>query len=229
MGLSWDARKADDDDCCKLGLDSSFERVFGLLRQGHKKSKVLSKLQAALKDTKATRALERLALGAMSALHETKKAEDQANNRVSKAMSQIDLANESELKALNKLEEMNSDLASKKEELSIALQDVERAKEEKLAVEQELRTWRSENERRRKAKDSSGHRSGKSAKWSSKGSKEVTSINIVKLESNNGIGSSNAGKPRKKKRRSFFPRFLMFFSKKKHSNKNTFLPSRNVV
>ncbi|GKB61355.1 hypothetical protein Tco_0917541 [Tanacetum coccineum] len=38
------------------------------------------------------------------------------------------------------------------------------------------------------------------------GSKEVTSTNIVKFESNNGIGSSDEGKPRKKKRRSFFPR-----------------------
>ncbi|GJU66290.1 weak chloroplast movement under blue light 1-like protein [Tanacetum coccineum] len=208
-------------------------------------NKMLSKLQAALKDIEATRASERLALGAMSALHESesakksetgvtlsvdeyyelsrkaKEAEDQANNRVSEAMSQIDLANESELKALNKLEELNSDLASKKEQLSTAMQDAERAKEAKLAVEQELKTWRSENEQRRKAKDSSGHRSGKSAKWSSEGSKEVTSTDIVKVESNNGIGSSAEGKPRKKKRRSFFPRFFMFFSRKKHSNKNT--------
>ncbi|GJV79487.1 hypothetical protein Tco_1515357 [Tanacetum coccineum] len=50
----------------------------------------------------------------------------------------------------------------------------------------------------RKAKDSNGHRSGKSAKYSSEGSKEVTSTNIVKFESNNGIGSSAEGKPRKK-------------------------------
>ncbi|GJW17490.1 protein weak chloroplast movement under blue light 1 [Tanacetum coccineum] len=94
------------------------------IQQGHKKSKMLSKLQAAFKDIEATRASGRLALGAMSALHET---EDQANNWVSEAMSQIDLANESELKALNKLEEMNSDLASKKEQLSTAMQDAERA------------------------------------------------------------------------------------------------------
>ncbi|GJT09135.1 hypothetical protein Tco_0843597 [Tanacetum coccineum] len=64
---------------------------------------------------------------------------------------------------------------------------------------------------------------------SSEGSKEVTSTDIVKFESNNGIGSSNEGKPRKKKRRSFFPRFFMFYIRKKHSNKNTFLPSGNVA
>ncbi|GJY71962.1 hypothetical protein Tco_0475665 [Tanacetum coccineum] len=50
----------------------------------------------------------------------------------------------------------------------------------------------------RKAKDSNGHKSGKSAKYSSEGSKEVTSTNIEKFESNNGIGSSAKGKPRKK-------------------------------
>ncbi|GJS53811.1 hypothetical protein Tco_0627173 [Tanacetum coccineum] len=79
---------------------------------GHKKSKMLSKLQAALEDIEATRASGRLALRAMSAFHENR----------------------------------------------------------------------------------SGHRCGKSAKWSSKGSKEVTSTDIVKVESINGIGSSAEGK-----------------------------------
>lgn len=200
-----------------------------------------SRLHAALKEIEASRASERLALGAISALHESesarsnksepesgvtlsveeyydlsrraKEAEDQANNRVSEAMSQINLANESELNALKKLEQINSDLASKKEQLSVATQKAEKAKEGKLAVEQELRTWRSENEQKRKAKEDTGHRNGKTVK-------EAKTSDVKTESNNNGIGSSQETKPRKKKKRSFFPRFLMFFTRKKHSNKN---------
>ncbi|MFS7938726.1 putative WEB family protein [Helianthus anomalus] len=196
---------------------------------------MISKLNAALKEIETTRASERLALGAISALHESestrsnksenesgvtlsveeyyelsrkaKGAEDEADTRVSEAVSQIDLAKEAELKAENKLEQVNSDIALKKEQLVTATQRAEKAKEGKEAFEQELRTWKTENEQKTKAsKSTKGNDSHKPD---------------PKTESSNsGIGSSREVK-RKKKRRSFFPRFFMFFTRKRgHSSKN---------
>ncbi|KAI3825546.1 hypothetical protein L1987_07036 [Smallanthus sonchifolius] len=139
-----------------------------------------SKLNAAVREVEAARASERLAHGAVSAAEESewdkssesepeseitlsvenyyevsrkaKEAEDEANGRVSEAISQIDIAKESEQKAEKKLEQVKSDLALKKEELSTTKQKAEKAKEGKMVVERELRIWRSENEQRRKAK-----------------------------------------------------------------------------
>ncbi|GKG57428.1 hypothetical protein Tco_0584854, partial [Tanacetum coccineum] len=51
IGLSQDLRKRTVDE------------LWPDIQQGHKKIKMLSKLQAALKDIEATRAYERLALG----------------------------------------------------------------------------------------------------------------------------------------------------------------------
>ncbi|KAM0019313.1 putative WEB family protein [Helianthus debilis subsp. tardiflorus] len=196
---------------------------------------MISKLNAALKEIEATRASERLALGAISALHESestrsnksenesgvtlsveeyyelsrkaKGAEDEADTRVSEAVSQIDLAKEAELKAENKLEQVNSDIALKKEQLVTATQRAEKAKEGKEAFEQELRTWKTENEQKTKASKST--KGNDSHKPDSKTE-----------SSNSGIGSSREVK-RKKKRRSFFPRFFMFFTRKRgHSSKN---------
>ncbi|KAI3504861.1 hypothetical protein L1887_26614 [Cichorium endivia] len=217
-----------------------------------------SRLHAAQKEIEAARESEKLALGAITALQESEsagsnkiegesgvtisledyydltrkaqEAENQANVRVTEAMSQIDVAKESELKSMSKLEEVNSDLVSKREQLSIVMQKAENAKEGKLAVEQELRTWRAESEKRRKAKDNGGQKGvvrGKTAKGVSEGGKEGKSYDVqshkgdVKIEgNNNATGSSREIKPRKKKKR-FIPRFLMFFSRKKgHSNKN---------
>ncbi|KAL7595437.1 hypothetical protein Lser_V15G31201 [Lactuca serriola] len=195
-----------------------------------------SRLIAAQKEIEAARASERLAVGAITALHETEsarksegesgvtisledyyeltrkaqEAETEANCRVSEAMSKIDLAKESEVKTVNNLEKVNSDIVLKRKQLSIAKEKAEKAKEGKLAVEQELRTWRSESEQRRKAKEN-GRQKGLVRGKEGKSSESF----------NNVTGSSREGKTRKKKKKSFFPRFLMFFSKKKgHSNKN---------
>ncbi|KAI3717678.1 hypothetical protein L1987_69445 [Smallanthus sonchifolius] len=138
-----------------------------------------SKLNAAVRGVEAARASERLAHGAVCAVEESewdkssesepeseitvsvenyyevsrkaKEAEDEANGRVSEAISQIDIAKESEQRAEKKLEQVKSDLVLKKEELLTTKQKAEKAKEGKIVVERELRIWRSENEQRRKA------------------------------------------------------------------------------
>ncbi|MED6206229.1 hypothetical protein PIB30_024821 [Stylosanthes scabra] len=76
----------------------------------------------------------------------TYKAEEQANARIAAANSQIEMAKELELRSLEKLEELNEELSVRRESLKIATENAERAKEGKLAIEYELRTWITEQE-----------------------------------------------------------------------------------
>ncbi|XP_022982199.1 protein WEAK CHLOROPLAST MOVEMENT UNDER BLUE LIGHT 1-like [Cucurbita maxima] len=158
-------------------------------------------------------------------------AEEQANLRVADALSQIELAKESESRSLDKLEAVIQEMATRKEALKIAMEKAEKAKEGKLGVEQELRKWRAEHEQRRKAGDSGtglmnpirsprASFEGKNDPSNLVGSSDamVTDASSPKADmqrSLTSLDSFSESKTGKKKKKSFFPRILMFLARKK--------------
>ncbi|KAK4354705.1 hypothetical protein RND71_026899 [Anisodus tanguticus] len=150
-------------------------------------------------------------------------AEKQANIRVTAAMSQIEVAKESELSSLNRLEEVNLAMTERKKALEIARQKAEKAREGKLAAEKELRKWRAEHEKKWKSgvsvpsvnKTTSAKMSFEESK-ESKGSEHVPEAPKENVQiSNTETDSSPEVKVPKKKKKSFFPRVLMFLGRKK--------------
>ncbi|XP_038703628.1 protein WEAK CHLOROPLAST MOVEMENT UNDER BLUE LIGHT 1-like isoform X2 [Tripterygium wilfordii] len=166
-----------------------------------------------------------------------REAEEQANMRVAAAMLQIEVAKASELKTSEKLEEVNQEMAARKEALRIAMDKAEKAKEGKLGVEQELRRWRAEHEQRRKAREAGQGVADpiKSPRPSFEGKKESNNFDQAAdasapyapspnayVRTSNSENDSSPDVKALKKKKSFFPRILMFLGRRRaQSNKST--------
>ncbi|CAL0305818.1 unnamed protein product [Lupinus luteus] len=165
-------------------------------------------------------------------------AEERANSRVASINAEIEIAKRSELNSFEKLDEVNREVAAKRESLKMAMDKAEKAKEGKLGVEQELRKWRAETEQRRKDGEFGqgvvNH--SKSPRGSFEENKETNSFDqdqgaaspahyisspkAFDHADHDKSGSPPESKHGKKKKRSLFPRVLMFFARRKtHSTK----------
>ncbi|KAF7829167.1 protein WEAK CHLOROPLAST MOVEMENT UNDER BLUE LIGHT 1-like [Senna tora] len=96
---------------------------------------------------------EKLAIAATKALRESESDSHVDLLLWAAVNSQIDMAKESELRSLTKLEELNKELAERSKLLKDATEKAEKANEGKLGVEQELRKWRADQEKQRKASE----------------------------------------------------------------------------
>lgn len=165
--------------------------------------------------------------------------EGKARARLSAALFELDAAKKSEFQSLEKLEQVSQELSLKKEAYATATEMCNRALNNKLKSEQELRIWRSRNEQRRKANVPSfimtesavphpglSPRSIKQRKDARKSGKVVATEPIHNIPSRKSAvvedqcDLSADLKLVRKKKRSLFPRLLMFFGKRKpHASK----------
>nr|AGO67240.1 DUF827 [Silene vulgaris] len=136
-------------------------------------------------------------------------AEEEANMKVATAMSQIELAREKELRSLSQLEEANQEVENRKEALRIAMEKAVKAKEGKEHVEDELRKWRAE--KGKSVEEGQGLKDPQTTAQESYSEDSDTSPTAAFEQSNT----------MKKKKKTLFPRFFMFFTRIRKSSSKT--------
>uniref|UniRef100_A0A0E0E1D2 Uncharacterized protein n=1 Tax=Oryza meridionalis TaxID=40149 RepID=A0A0E0E1D2_9ORYZ len=213
------------------------------------------RLQAVLKEIEAVEESERLAIDALrpfdselpvdieeqgsqmvtvdldeyqSLIAKSSKAEELVHERTASAIAQAKIAKESESRTLSTLSETHKVLEQRKQALVAATERADRATEGKLAMEQELRKWREENEQRRKAGEASKsqlnplstpviivERSG-DTKSTSKEDNYASVHPLLDMSARSTPNDSALlSKKKKRKKLSFFPRITMFFTRKR--------------
>ncbi|KAL5710901.1 hypothetical protein ACHQM5_021410 [Ranunculus cassubicifolius] len=215
------------------------------------------RLYAVQKEIEASCASERLALAAAKALEKSelirnnnddentpkgvtlsleeyqalsKKAydvEEKAHCKLAAVIALIEEAMSSEMRSLERLEQVNREMAEKKEEYTNAIEAAEKAAKGKLAVEHELRKWRTE----RRASDvgvvtTTLPRSRTSSIEEIKQRFERSSTAPAQPNAEeflHGMETDSSSEAevlkKKKKKRSLFPRIVMFLAKRKVQSK----------
>ncbi|KAG0469683.1 hypothetical protein HPP92_016383 [Vanilla planifolia] len=171
-------------------------------------------------------------------------AESLAEARVIAAVEQIKEAKKKETLRREELAAAYKEVKHCKEALREATEKSEMAAKGKLKAEQELRDWRSENEQRRKATRAAASASNGQAKnahshWRSfdgnrdgRGYNPASVTRVNSTPNPNLYSPSSEGrappelKPRRKK--SLFPRIVMFLAKKKAQSLNLHFPPKFV-
>ncbi|KAJ6835421.1 protein WEAK CHLOROPLAST MOVEMENT UNDER BLUE LIGHT 1-like [Iris pallida] len=200
-----------------------------------------ARLLAVQKEAKASKASEKLALGAIKAMQESEQqqteaagdgvtlsleeyyalskkayeAEEQANERLESVMEQVKDAKKSELLNLEKLEAARREMEEKKAALRAAKEKAGEANEGKLCAEQELREWRAESEVKRRGSDAAASQAP--SRSSSGYFEERRSSANGEDATSDGVGCKKDVAPelKPKKKKSFFPRIVMFLARKK--------------
>lgn len=213
------------------------------------------RFQAVLKEIEATKESERLAIDALRSfdselpvdieeqgshmvtvdldeyqflIAKSSKAEELVHERTASAIAQAKIAKESESRTLSTLSETHKVLEQRKQALVAATERADRATEGKLAMEQELRKRREENEQRRKAGEASKsqlnpsstpviivERSGDTKSTSKEDSYASVHPLLDMSARSTPNDSALLSKKKKRKKLSFFPRITMFFTRKK--------------
>ncbi|CAN6302035.1 unnamed protein product [Urochloa humidicola] len=212
------------------------------------------RLEAVLREIEAAKESERLALNALegtkvaakmtqqgssqmitldldeytSLIERSRRAEELVHEKTAAAIAQVEAAKESESRTLSRLNETYKALEERKQALLAATEQADRATEGKLAMEQELRKWREENGRRRRAGGQATKPEARSSytaeiicRDTKRASKEETcaTSSVHPLSDVSGRSSPNdlalQAKTKKLKKLSFFPRVIMFLGRRR--------------
>ncbi|KAL5199575.1 hypothetical protein ABZP36_020778 [Zizania latifolia] len=164
-----------------------------------------------------------------SLVQKSHQAEELVHQRTAAAVAQVKMAKESESCSLSRLNETYKVLQQRKQALLAATERANKATEGKLAMERELRKWREEHMQRRRAGEASkselkpsntSHIAIVKHRGDTKGSsKQDGNPTVHPLSDISARSSPNASplldKTKKTKILSFFPRIVMFFTRRR--------------